>query len=230
MDTSAVQKAVSLALSGKWEEAVRVNLDILENNPKDTDALCRLARAYAEIGKLSEARKATDKVLEIDSANRIALNFAEKLKLAKKYTLSPSVTCNESFLEEPGKTKLVKLMNPGKTENFINLDPGEEVALVPYSHKVAITTSDKKYIGRLPDDISARLKYLIREGNKYQVLIKSIKHKEIIVFIREIEKGPKVGGISSFTSEKIDYVSFTPPELVHSDIPDTGTVEEAHED
>lgn len=230
MSNSAVQTAVNLALSGKWKEAIDANLSILNDNPNDTEALCRLARAYAETGKFSEARKVTNKVLEIDPANQIASKFIEKLKLAKNPSLPNTSTCNESFLEEPGKTKLIKLMNLGETENFINLDPGEEVKLVPYSHKVAITTLDQKYVGRLPDDISARLKYLIKEGNKYQVLIKSVKHKEVTIFIRETEKGPKVNGVPSFPPEKIDYVSFTPPELVHSDIPDVETVEETSED
>lgn len=230
MDTSAVQTAVNLALSGKWSEAIDANLGILENNPNDTEALCRLARAYAEIGKISEARETTNKVLKVDPVNQIALKFVEKLKLAKSSNFLSIPSCNESFLEEPGKTKLIKLMNLGETENFIDIDPGDEVKLVPYSHKVAITTLSKKYVGRLPDDISARLKYLMKEGNKYQVLVKSVNSKEVTIFIRELAKGPDVDGIPSFPPEKIDYVSFTPPELVHSDIPDVETTEETPEE
>jgi tetratricopeptide (TPR) repeat protein len=84
MDISAVSVAVSLALSGKWEEAVNVNLDIIKDNPDDTEALCRLARAYYELDKLPEAKDASNRVLKIDPSNQIAIKFLEKLKLSKK--------------------------------------------------------------------------------------------------------------------------------------------------
>jgi len=231
MDISAAQVAIALALSGKWNEAVDANLNILQSNPDDVEALCRLARACAEIGKVTDAREALKKVLTLDPANQIALKFIEKLKVAKNSdgaTFSP--TCNESFLEEPGKTKLIQLLNPGEPENLVNLDPGEEVKLATYPHRVSVTTDDGKYIGRLPDDIAARLKNLIKEGNKYQVLIKCASPKDITVFIRETEKGPDSNGSPSFPPEKIDYVSFTPPELVHSDLPSVETTEEIPEE
>lgn len=231
MDTSAAQIAVSLALSGKWNEAITANLNIVKGNPEDTEALCRLARAYSEIGKISQAREATSKVLALDPTNQIASKFIEKLKLAKNSGRINSLpACNESFLEEPGKTKLIELVNLGEPENFANLDPGEEVKLVPYSHRVTITNREGKYIGRLPDDISARLKSLIKEGNKYQTLIKSVSSKQITIFIRETEKSLSGNGSSSFPPEKIEYVSFTPPELVHKDTPDMETTEEIPEE
>jgi len=231
MDNSASQTAISLALSGKWKEAISANLDILNKSPNDTDALCRLSRAYSELGKFPLAKKTTTRVLEIDPGNQIALKFLEKLKVAKKTNgaISPP-SCNESFLEEPGKTKLIQLMHLGEPENYVNLDPGEEVKIVPYSHRVSITSLDGEYIGRLPDDIAARLKCLIKNGNKYQTLIKSVNSREVTVFVRETEKGAKNSPSPSFSSEKIDYVSFTPPELVHKDVPNVSTTEESSED
>jgi len=35
------------------------------------------------------------------------------------------------------------------------------------------------------------------------------------VFIRETKRVKEVADIPSFTSEKINYISFTPPELIH---------------
>lgn len=231
MDTSATQKAVSLALSGKWNEASLANLEILKENPNDTEALCRLSRAYFELGKISKAKETTNKVLKIDPTNQIALKFIEKIKVAKNSdTPSMSINCTESFLEEPGKTKIIELMNLGDPENFVNLDPGEEVKMATYSHRVSVTTKDGKYIGRLPDDIAARLKFLIKKGNKYQVLVKSVNSKEIAVFARELERGSGVDGSPSFPPEKIEYVSFTPPELVHSDTPSVETTEDIPEE
>jgi tetratricopeptide (TPR) repeat protein len=231
MDTSAAQTAITLALSGNWEDAINANLGLISQNPEDTDALNRLARAYAELGKISDARTATKKVLKIDPVNPIALKSLEKWKTAgnREAHLS-NVTSTETFLEEPGKTRLVTLLNPGDAKIFANLDPGEEVRLFSHAHKVSINALDGKYIGRLPDDLAARLRNLIKGGNKYQVLMKSVDPKEIKVFIRELEKGPKTQDIPSFPTEKIDYVSFTPPELIHKDTPDTLSPEETTEE
>ncbi|KKS16558.1 MAG: hypothetical protein UU74_C0039G0001 [Candidatus Woesebacteria bacterium GW2011_GWA1_41_7] len=175
----------------------------------------------AKIIKISVSRPATIKIV-LAKAPKI-----REIRLEKNTSrqLQP-----EMFLEEPGKTKLVGLLNLGEPENFVNLDPGEDVKLAAYSHRVSVTTNDGKYIGRLPDDISAKLKYLIKGGNKYQALIKSVSPKEITVFVRELEKGPGMEGSPSFAPEKIDYVSFTPPELVHSDTPSVETTEEIPEE
>jgi len=227
MDTSPAQIAIGFALSGNWDEAVKANLEIIKQNPDDTDALNRLAKAYTELGKISQARETAKKVLAIDTVNPIALKLIEKLKLTKKGTTEASGSVSsESFLEEPGKTKLITLLNLGDSSIFTNLNPGEEVKLVSYPHKVTINTIDGKHIGSLPDDVAARLRNLIKAGNKYQALIKSAEPKEVTVFIREIERGPKAPEISSFPTEKIDYVSFTAPELVHKDTPIVDTTEE----
>lgn len=231
MDASASQTAINLALSGNWSEALKVNLEIITQNPEDVDAINRLARVYWELGKISEAREATKRVLKIDPVNPIALKCIEKWKSAERtgvHFASPAPT--ETFLEEPGKTKLVTLLNLGDSKIFANLDPGEEVRLFSHAHKVSINTLDGKYIGRLPDDLAARLRNLIKAGSKYQVLMKSVDPKEIKVFIRELEKGPKALGLPSFPTEKIDYVSFTPPELIHKDAPETPNLEETPED
>lgn len=231
MDTSASQTAINLALSGNWPEALKINLEIVSENPEDTDALNRIARAYAELGKLNEARETTKKVLKIDPVNPIALKCCEKWKSAKNndtHTSGPA--SDENFLEEPGKTKLVTLLNLGESKIFVNLDPGNEVKLFSHTHKVSINTADGKYIGRLPDDLAARLRNLIKAGNKYQVLIKAIDAKDVKVFIRELEKGAGVKGSPSFPTEKIDYVSFTPPELIHKDAPESPNLEEVPED
>jgi tetratricopeptide (TPR) repeat protein len=231
METSAAQIAINLALSGKWEESIKINREIICQNPEDTEALNRLARAYAEIGKKSEACEFTKKVLKIDPVNPIALKCLEKWKNGRENGIhSQNHFSTETFLEEPGKTKLVSLLNIGDGKIFAGLDPGEEVKLFCHAHKVSINTLDGKYIGRLPDDLAARLRNLIKSGNKYQVLMKSVDPKEIKVFIRELEKDSKVKNIPSFPTEKIDYVSFTPPELIHKKASETANTEESFED
>lgn len=217
---SLAQKAVNAALQRDWELAVKVNLEILDSSPQDTEALNRLARAYSELGEIGKARATAQKVLKIDPVNPIALKCFERWKTMSKVKKdSGKAYPVDAFLEEPGKTKLVSLFHTGDSSIFANLDPGEEVKLVPFAHRVSVITYDGRYIGRLSDDIAARLRGLIKSGNKYQTLIKSVEPKNVTVFIREIERGEKSQDIASFLQEKIDYVAFTPPELVHTDQP-----------
>ncbi len=220
MDVSLAQKAIDLALQGKWIEAIDVNEEILKENPRDVDAFNRIAKARSELGEIALARKAAEEVIKIDPINSIATRCLHKWKKITKVEKGQEVTTQpDSFLEEPGRTKLIALLHPGPEAVFATLTPGEEVKMAPSAHRLSVMTVTGKYIGRLPDDLAARLNNLMKEGNKYRVLIKSIDDRGVDVFIKELERGEKVKDINSFPPEKIDYVSFTPPELVHSDTP-----------
>lgn len=212
------QKAISAALKGNWKEAETLNKEILKNSPKDIDALNRLARAYIELGKINKAKQTSKKVLEIDAFNSIATKSLEKWKTLKKKELDTKgngVTKAELFLEEPGKTKIIDLVCLGDEKVITKLDSGDEIVLKPGGHRVSLLTQDRKLIGRLPDDIASRIRKLTRLGNKYQVLVKSIQPNCVKVFIRETKRSSKIKDISTFSSDRIDYVAFTPPELVH---------------
>ncbi len=220
MEMSLAQKAIGLALRGEWEEAVKVNLEILSLAPQDVDSLNRLAKAYAEVGKIEQAKKTAQKVLKIDPVNAIATRCFEKWQSVKDGVIQPkSFASPESFLEDPGRTKIVILVNPGDEQIIAGLDSGDLVKLLPHPHSIAVVTDTNKNIGKLPDDLAARLKNLIKAGNKYEVIIKSVESKQVTVFIRETERGENAPAIQSFPGEKIDYVSFTPPELIHKDVP-----------
>lgn len=218
MDIDLAQQAVVAALSGNWKTAIKLNKKILSTDTKNVDALNRLARAYGELGEIKKAYLCAKKVLKTDPTNKIAEKSLKKWKEIKSNEgVSPAVNSfsPHTFLEEPGKTKLVTLLNLGDTAVLINLDTGDEVELTPHAHRVSVLTKDGKYIGRLPDDLAARLKNFMKQGNGYEVLIKSNDPEEIKVFIREVRKSEKLADIPSFQSEKIDYATYTPPELVH---------------
>jgi tetratricopeptide (TPR) repeat protein len=228
MDIDLAQKAISAALSGSWQEALKFNLQIISQNTNDIDALNRTARCYAELGQAKKAVATCGKALKIDPFNSIAVKSMKKwksLKAGEKYNGQVGVS-PELFLEETGKTKLVPLLHVGDSKSLATLDSGDEVKLNPKSHRIPVLSVDGKYIGRLPDDISARLRKLIEAGGIYKVLIKSADSKEVTVFIREIQKAESFKDSPSFPSEKIEYVSFTPPELVHKKGPVTTIIEE----
>jgi tetratricopeptide (TPR) repeat protein len=195
--------AVAYALNNDWNNAIQINKDILKLNPEDVDALNRLSRAYFESGDTKNALKTSQKALGFDPTNTIALKSVEKYKKAKVNLLKSSKSASPSdLIEEPGKTKIVSLLNLGQTKIISCLDSGDEVTLQTHSHRVCITTQDGKYIGRLPDDISARLRNFVKGGNKYKILIKSVDIKTVKVFIKEVFKSPKFKDVNSFLIEK----------------------------
>lgn len=193
MDSELAQKAILAALKGEWEEAVKYNKGILKEYPNDIQTLNRLAKAYCELGKANQARAYCKKVIKIDPFDSIAkrnLDNWKGLKISQKNPNSSS--CAADFIEEPGKTKLVLLLHTGDPKTISKLSAGDEVELSPYSHRVSVNTKDNKYIGRLPDDLSARLKKCIKLGSSYKVLIKSVENRNIKVFLRETQKAKSV--------------------------------------
>ena len=188
MDTDLAPKAIAAAIHGNWKEAIMVNKEILKSSPQDVDALNRLGRAQAEIGNLTKARECSQKVLKIDPINSIALKALAKWRGMKPGVFKTRVdipSSAEAFLEEPGKTKIVSLMHLGCPTTLSELDSGDMVKLDYHCHRIAVISTQGKYIGRLPDDLSAKLKKLISLKNKYNVLIKSIESpNEVKIFIR----------------------------------------------
>jgi len=204
MNHDLAQQSITLALEGNWKEAIKVNKEILKDSPCDTEILNRLAKAYFESGNSAKAKTVCQKIIKLDPFNSIALKNMAKWKGIKEKCPSefkPSNTA--SFIEDPGKTKLISLLNLGDTKIIANLNTCDEITLTAHTHKVSLTTIDGKYIGRLPDDLALRLRHLISLGNNYQVYIKSVDPKSVKVFIREIQKSKKAENIPSFPVEKI---------------------------
>lgn len=216
MDIDLAQKAISLALMGSWKEAVIVNKNILSDSPNDIDALNRLARAQAELGQLTQAKKSAGKVLKLDPFNTIAAKSLKKWKgLKRGESQKSSILPAQLFLEEPGRTRIVDLLNCADEKTLAKMDAGDEVLINPRSHRISVLSQQGRYLGRLPDDLSARLRKLISHGYQYRIFIKSQEPRDIKIFVREVKRPKEFSDLNSFSAEKIEYVSFTPPELVH---------------
>ena len=153
-------QAIQTALQGNWQNAIDINKTLIKENPLDIDALNRLALAYSIVGKQKEAKSIYQKVLRIDPLNPIALRNLKKLK-DKKLTLPKNgqdfaTLINNKFLEEPGRTKMVDLVNIAQPKIVENLRTGQSLTLIVKRSKLFV--EDKtQYIGVLPDDIARRL-------------------------------------------------------------------------
>jgi len=194
--------AITATLQGRWEDAICANLEILVNFPHDTAALNRLGVAYLKTKQVVNAKKAFQGVISLDPFNSIAK--ANLKKVSPKYSneydnTSPLSNHTFSFIEEPGKSKVIPLANLGEPNIIATLFTGLEVELKIAARKVKIATTKEKYIGSLPDDISVHLIRLIKAGYKYRTLIKSADTTSVQVYIKEIKNSKRLKGIPSFT-------------------------------
>lgn len=189
-------QAIDVALKGDWTKAIGVNKQILETDPSDVDALNRLAFAYAIIGKIKDAKKTYQKVLDIDDANPIAIKNLKRLGSAK---IKPSLHISTNmFLEESGKTKIVALINTAPSQTIKSLQMGQLLNLHIKRSKIFVLDEQEEYIGMLPDDIGKRLIKFLQGGNIYESYVKSAHDHEVAIFIKEVNRVPKFKNQPSF--------------------------------
>lgn len=188
------------ALASDWHQALDTNLAILAEDPEDVDALNRTARAYLQLGDIENAVEFSKRVLVFDPLNPIADKCISKCSLLRDNgRFFSKVPCtHDAFLEIPGKTKIVSLVNLCESATLARLDAGDNVVMIPKIHKVAVTTLDETYIGRLPDDLATRIIFFVKNGNEYQAYIKSVGEAEVKVFIRETKRASDLDQTPSF--------------------------------
>lgn len=211
--------AIKAALNSDWETAIDLNLEILKTDVTDIDSLNRLGRAYVETGDYKKATTYFKKVLKIDKYHPIALKNLERLESMDKrkaHQEGSPAKANYNFLEEPGKTKIVTLVNISDPKIIATLRPATPVFLKLRRHTmiVCLESDHGPYIGALPDDLGHRLDILMEGGNIYESFIKAATSTSVTVFIRELFRGKKYKAISSFSpnaSEKL--VSVTNDEI-----------------
>lgn len=224
--------ATAYALEGNWDLAIKTNKEIVTADKENTDALNRLGFALTETGKSKEASTYFRKVLRIDPYNSIAtknLRRAKNFKGKNKGSHKNGTTLRPEglFLEEPGRTATVPLVSLAEPKILFSLNCADPVNLVARSHQIAIVDQSNRYIGKLPDDLAARLLKLIKGGNHYEGWLKSIHESQVHIFLREVKRAKRFESIHSFPIEdKYSYISFTPPDLVHAEQPEMRPLEE----
>ena len=219
------QTAINAALSQDWEKAILANKNILTENKNCVEALSRLAYAYIQIGESDKAKELYKKILILDHYNVIArknldkLNCLPKTSNSKPYKfqretlhLSPS-----QFIEEPGKTKTITLINVAPVAVISKLHIGDIVKINPKKYTIEVRDQNNIFLGALPDDISFRIIRFLKAGNEYHICIKNIQKNTISVFIREIKRGKKYLCQPTFLPITVSYASSIPREIKRSD-------------
>jgi hypothetical protein len=196
-------QAIQTALTGDWDRAITFNQMLLEDNPDDIDTLNRLAYAQASLGNIKEAKNIYQKVLNLDIQNPIALRNLKRLNSTfstKAQATPPNLKMTNLFIEEPGKTKVIELINVAEQKITSQLRCGEFLSLSVKRSKIFVLDNQKQYIGMLPDDISRRLIEFINGGNEYEAYVKTVQANKVIIFVRELKRGTRYKYQSSFIS------------------------------
>jgi len=196
-------QAVNAAVNFDWKSAIDINKRLVKLDKKNLAAFLRLGFASLQLQKFSEAIKYYRKALKIQPNNNVAKENLERIKVLRLKTpkknkksiiyLDPNL-----FLEIPGKTKSVSLVNLGQKNLLALISVGQEAFLKIKKRKVEVRSKDNEYIGSLPDDLSRRLLVFLKAKSKYRVYIKDANLSRITVFICEEKKGQKVQQYLSF--------------------------------
>lgn len=219
------KQAIKAALDNNWGRAIEANLSILKNNPDDISSLNRLGKSYWENGDPKKAATAFRKVLKIDKLNQIALKSLSRLSDNNgQNSPSPSTPVKRRvFIEEPGKTKTVKLAKIATPEILSQLDSGEVLQLVPKKRAIQISSSSGTYLGIIPEDLSLRLINFIEGGNQYEAFVKSVDNQQLEILIKESFRNEKFANQPSFTSTTAEFI---PAPIITSEEPPTAQSEE----
>ena len=201
-DISNLEKhAIDNAMNGQWIEAIGFNENIIKIDKKNIEAHLRLGFAYLQINKIKKAKQYYTQVLKIQPSNNFVKKNLERIKIleSKKLTYSNNSPVDPLlFVDIPGKTKTVSLVNCGPKSVLAKLTVGQKVFLINKKRRVEIRTENKEYAGCLPDDLSKRLAIFIKNGGIFSVYIKETTLKHTVVLIKEEKKGAKMTRFIAF--------------------------------
>jgi len=189
------KNAIDAAISANWDEAIKLNEEIIRHDKNNIEAYLRLGFAYFQKGDIKNAKKIYLKAKKLQQENYLIEKNLEKITVLEKKKNRPSSTTTLSpytFLDIPGKTKSISLVNCGQKSTLAALSIGQEVFLVPKKRKLEVRTKNKEYIGSLPDDLSKRLTIFMKAGSSFCCYIKESDLKNVTVFIKEEKRGKRV--------------------------------------
>jgi len=200
------EEARKAAFEGNWEDAVTLNLQIIDRFQKDADAFNRLGRAYISLGNLDEAKEAYSKALRADPANLIARRNLQRLEILRGQggRTSPAVSRpgpmprTTAFLEEVGKTWVDELVNPGELPLLADISAGEELRLSQEDDRLVVLRANGDRVGEVEPKTGRRVMDLMVSGNRYEIFALGLTGQTLRIIIREIYRDPSVATTVSF--------------------------------
>lgn len=212
------QEAIQHALEGAWDKAVMINLELVNEYPDDTDVLNRLGKAYSELGQVNKARATYQKVLEEDPYNPIATKNLERLSTLRGSDIRPKDQPSrpidpDMFIEEPGKTKTIEVVDLAMPKVLISLRVGDKVKLSSTKDSISVISEDDHRLGKLEQGLGVIIAEASTLGSEFDAVVKSIhvgkdqKNSQMSVFVRETVHSKKLVH-PTFTIENNNFTPF----------------------
>ena len=200
------EEARKAAFEGNWEEAVALNLQIIDRFQRDADAFNRLGRAYISLGNLDDAKDAYSKALRADPANLIARRNLQRLEILRgqggrasaDVTRPGPMPRPSAFLEEVGKTWVDELVNPGELRILADISSGEELQLSTEDDRLVVRRTTGDRLGEVEPKTARRVLDLMASGNRYEIFALGLAGQTLRIIIREIFRDPSVATTVSF--------------------------------
>lgn len=210
------QEAINAALVSDWEKAILINSDLSEEYPDDVNVLNRLGHAYAELGQVNKSSSIYKKILEIDPYNPIAKRNLERLATLRGSEIKvketrPSVD-PDTFIEEPGKTKTIDVVDLAMPKVLIVLRTGDKVTLNPNKKEITVISEDNHRLGKLDGLWGEEIAQALRLGSQFNAIVKAVKvgkdqaNSTLSVFLRETKRSKRL----AHPTFPIESNNFTP--------------------
>jgi len=183
------KKAIEASLKQKWDEAIKLNSEILKVYPNNIDAKIRLGRCYLQTKDFSKAKKLFKEVLKVDPINSIALKNLELLKNQKiELNGDSKLISAKSLLKEPGTTYEASVTITAKEVKEEDFIPGEELTFKVKKNNIEIyknKKSKKILLGTIKSDYMVqKVKCALDKKADVKITFIRWKEKEITVLIK----------------------------------------------
>jgi tetratricopeptide (TPR) repeat protein len=175
------KKAIKLALGENWEEAIKVNTEIISEDKSNIKAKIRLGHAYLQTKNFIEATKMFENVLKQDPINKVAKKNYDLAKSKKTNKVINKSKNGKSLVAEPSTTQEVELEITAKGVTANKFSYAEEFkvdvlngkANIVIGKKIIGTITDPKIVGRLNSavKINAEVNALFIKGEDKKIKI-----------------------------------------------------------
>jgi tetratricopeptide (TPR) repeat protein len=177
------KKAIEAALNARWQEAVEINQQILEEDAGNIDAKLRLGKAYLQTSEFNKAKKIYKEVLEIDPVNQTAQrNY--KFASDKKTDKSPQAqVATGSLIIEPGTTQNVTIEISAKRVMADDFSTGEQLEIKVEKNSISFYKGNL-LVGSLANEIVSKLQSVKSQGGHMHATVADGHDKSLGLLIK----------------------------------------------
>lgn len=201
------QQALEASLESRWEDALKINDEILARFPREAEALNRKGRALIELRQLGAARDAYSEALKADPANMIARRNLQRLEMLYnraagqpegQATAGTTIPRSTVFVEEIGKTWVDELANPAEAGQLAEVSPGDKLQLKVEGERLLVLSDDGLQLGEIEARVASRVIKLMGSGNEFEAYALGMSAQSLRIILRETFRHHDNEGVMTF--------------------------------